>query len=337
MPISDAPTLPATPEPVASSPSRITARQLFDQLEQRLGLRWVAGQHGEQRVLESVSHLPRRPALAGYLNTIHANKVQIVGSEELDYLDSMDPLQRSNSLGRIVNDTPLALVITKDREPPADLLAAANASDIPLWVSNQRGHELLTYFQYHLARALAPRISLHGVFMEVHSIGVLITGESGLGKSELALELVSRGHRLVADDAPEFTQIAPDMLDGACPEMLQDLLEVRGIGVLNIREMYGDTAVKRNKYLRLILHLQRQDLLATSAGHEMDRLYGDCGSRRILDLDIPQVTLPVAAGRNLAVLAEAAVRAHVLRSRGFDAAQTFIDRQAHAMHRTNRP
>jgi HPr kinase/phosphorylase len=137
----------------------------------------------------------------------------------------------------------------------------------------------------------------------------------------------------VADDAPEFTQIAPDMLDGACPEMLQDLLEVRGIGILNIREMYGDTAVKRNKYLRLILHLQRQDATATGEGHELDRLFGDVGMRKVLDLDVPQITLPVAAGRNLAVLAEAAVRAHVLKSRGFDAAQAFMERQAHQMRR----
>ena len=319
------------------APTPITARQLFDQLEQRLGLRWVAGQRGEHRVLESVSHLARRPALAGYLNTIHANKVQILGSEELAYLDGLDPDQRRHSLARIVNDTPLAMVVTKDREPPPDLLAAANQSDTPLWVSNQRGHELLTYFQYHLARALAQRVTVHGVFMEVHSIGVLNTGESGLGKSELALELITRGHRLVADDAPEFTQIAPDMLDGTCPELLQDLLEVRGIGILNIREMYGDTAVKRNKYLRVILHLQRQDDAPAGEDHELDRLFGNCGTRRILDLDIPQITLPVAAGRNLAVLAEAAVRTQVLKSRGFDAAQALMERQAHQLRRVRMP
>ncbi len=318
-----------------TQPARISARELFDQLEKRLGLRWVAGQRGEQRVLESGEHLQRRPALAGYLNTIHANKVQIVGSEELNYLDGLDPRQRWESLARIVNDTPLALVITKDREAPQDLRDAANESDTPLWVSSRRGHDLLTYFQYHLARALAPRITLHGVFMEIHSIGVLITGESGLGKSELAMELISRGHRLVADDAPEFTQIAPDVLDGTCPEMLQDLLEVRGIGILNIRDMFGDTAVKRNKYLRLIVHLQRQDLAADGA--EVDRLYGDLGTRPVLDLDIPLIRLPVAAGRNLAVLTEAAVRSHVLKSKGFDAAQTFIDRQAHQMRRQEQP
>ncbi|PPT17088.1 HPr kinase/phosphorylase, partial [Xanthomonas arboricola] len=123
--------------------------------------------------------------------------------------------------------------------------------------SPKRGHELLNHLSYHLARTLAPRVTLHGVFMEIYSIGVLITGEAGSGKSELALELLSRGHRLVADDAPEFTQIAPDVLDGTCPELLQDLLEVRGLGVLNVRDMFGDTAVKKNKYLRLIVHLTR--------------------------------------------------------------------------------
>ncbi len=311
--------------------SRITARELFEQVKDRLGLRWVAGQRGEKRVLESGEHLSRRPSMAGYLNTIYPNKVQILGTEELHYLDGLDSRQRWESLARIVNDTPLALVVTKDQPVPTDLRDAANESDTPLWISPRRGHELLTYFQYHLARALANRVTLHGVFMEVYSIGVLITGESGSGKSELALELLSRGHRLVADDAPEFTQIAPDVLDGTCPEMLQDLIEVRGLGILNIREMFGDTAVKRNKYLRLIVHLERQD--PQTDPKPVDRLYGDQGKRRVADLDIPLITLPVAPGRNLAVLLEAAVRSHVLKSKGIDAAQTFIDRQAHQMRR----
>nr|QMS47830.1 HPr kinase/phosphorylase [uncultured bacterium] len=117
---------------------------------------------------------------------------------------------------------------------------------------------------------------MHGVFMEIYSIGVLLTGESGLGKSELALELVTRGHRLVADDAPEFTQIAPDVLDGTCPELLQDLLEVRGLGVLNVRDMFGDTAVKRNKYLRLIVHLARPTPDPVPSTDGLERITGTC-------------------------------------------------------------
>lgn len=311
--------------------ARISARDLFDQLQGRLGLRWIAGQRGERRELEPGEHLARRPSLAGYLNTIHANKVQIIGAEELAYLDGLDSRQRWETLAKITHARPLALVISREQQAPPDLRDACNESDTPLWTSPRRGHELLTYLQYHLARALANRVTLHGVFMEVYSIGVLITGDSGSGKSELALELITRGHRLVADDAPEFTQIAPDVLDGTCPELLQDLIEVRGLGILNVREMFGDTSVKQNKYLRLIVHLERYDPAAPPAS--MDRLYGDRGSRRVLDLDIPQITLPVAAGRNLAVLVEAAVRSHILKTKGADPAQTFMDRQAHQMRK----
>jgi HPr kinase/phosphorylase len=311
--------------------SRITARELFDQMQERLGLRWLAGQRGEKRVLESGEHLSRRPSMVGYLNTIYPNKVQILGTDELAYLDALESRHRWETLAKITNVRPLALILTKDQGCPPDLRDAANESETPLWVSPRRGHELLTYLQYHLARALARRTTLHGVFMEVYSIGVLLTGESGSGKSELALELITRGHRLVADDAPEFTQIAPDVVDGTCPELLQDLLEVRGLGILNIREMFGDTSVKLNKYLRLIVHLERQDLQTDPK--PIDRLYGDVGHRRLLELEVPQITLPVAPGRNLAVMVEAAVRSHILKSKGIDAAQTFIDRQAHQMRR----
>jgi HPr kinase/phosphorylase len=136
---------------------------------------------------------------------------------------------------------------------------------------------------------------------------------------------------LVADDAPEFTQIAPDVLDGACPELLQDLLEVRGLGILNVRQMFGDTAVKRNKYLRLIVHLARPHLEPQATG--MERLIGDLGSRRVLDLDVPMITLPVMPGRNLAVLTEAAARAHILRIKGVDPAAAFMARHSHFLER----
>ena len=194
----------------------ITARELFDQQKDKLALRWVAGQGGAQRELEAGNTVSRRPSLAGYLNAIYPNKVQILGSEELSWLDSLDSRQRWETIEKIMQSHPLALVITKNQPCPEDLRAAADESATPLWISPKRGHELLNHISYHLARTLAPRVTLHGVFMEIYSIGVLITGEAGSGKSELALELLSRGHRLVADDAPEFTQVAPDVLDGTC-------------------------------------------------------------------------------------------------------------------------
>jgi HPr kinase/phosphorylase len=168
--------------------------------------------------------------------------------------------------------------------------------------------------------------------MEIYSIGVLITGDSGLGKSELALELVNRGHRLVADDAPEFTQIAPDVLDGHCPELLQDLLEVRGLGIMNIRQMFGDTAVKRNKYLRLIVHLVRAGDVTDPEG--LARLTGETAARPVLGLDVPVFNLPVAPGRNLAVLTEAAARLHILRAKGDDPAAAFLARHSTLLDRS---
>ena len=313
--------------------ARITAAELFEQQQERLELRWLAGQRSaSQRVLEAVETVARRPSLAGYLNTIYPNKLQILGTEELAWLDGLDARQRWETIEKVMDYRPLALVISKNQSCPDDLRIAAEESDTPLWTSPRRGHELLNHLQYRLARTLAPRITLHGVFVEIYSIGVLITGESGSGKSELALELVTRGHRLIADDAPEFTQIAPDVLDGTCPELLQDMLELRGLGVLNIRQMFGDTAIKRNKYLRMIVHLSRPSLEPKPDG--MERLTGDIGSRRLLDLDVPMITLPVMAGRNLAVLTEAATRMHILRSKGVDPAAAFMARHSHFLERS---
>ena len=161
----------------------ITASELFEQQRERLELRWTAGQEGAPRRLETGDTLARRPSLAGYLNAIYPNKVQILGTEELAWLDSLDSRQRWETIQKIMHFTPLALVISKDQSCPEDLRIAAEETATPLWTSPKRGHELLNHLQYHLARMLAPRVTLHGVFMEIYSIGVLITGESGSGKS----------------------------------------------------------------------------------------------------------------------------------------------------------
>ena len=313
------------------TPHQVSARQLFEHQRERLGLRWLAGQRGAGHTVGSSAHRSRRPSLVGYLNVIHPNKVQILGREELAWLDGLDPRQRWETLHRIMGLRPLALVITRDQGCPSDLREAAEETGIPLWTSSQPGHELLTQFQYYLSRTLASRVTVHGVFMEIHSIGVLITGESGLGKSELALELVSRGHRLIADDAPEFIRVGPDLLEGSCPELLQDLMEVRGLGIMNIRQMFGDTAVMRSKHLRLILNLVRAGETDNDA---MSRLTGETAAREVLGLSIPVINLPVAVGRNLAVLSEAAARLHILRDKGDDPAAAFLARHSALLGRT---
>ena len=315
---------------------RLSARQLYDNVYERMALRWVSGTRGESRALEPGEAQARRPSLIGYLNVIYPNKIQIIGTEELSFLDALDSRQRWEVMHKIAAYQPVALIVTKDQAVPADLREVAEETNTPLWISPKRGHELLTYMQYHLARMLAAKTTLHGVFLEVFSIGVLITGEAGSGKSELALELISRGHRLVADDATEFTLIAPDVIDGTCPELLQDLLEVRGLGVLNVREMFGHMSVKPSKYLRLVIHLKPMrdgDGNSDNSSDALTRLTGDIGHREIFDVPVPMITIPVAPGRNLAVLVEAAVRSHALKSKGIDPAQTFIDRQAHQLRR----
>jgi len=306
----------------------ITARNLFDDLRERLQLQWLYGPTGDEGHSISRDDLTVRPAAVGFLNLIHPNKVQVLGLEEIDYLDALDDKELRTTIERMFRSAPLAVLVGDGLAMPEAVLAQAEAPDqdrkTALLRSDLRAHELVAYLQYHVSRSLARRTTLHGVFMEIFTIGVLISGNAGCGKSELALELLNRGHRLIADDAPEFTQISPEIIEGTCPEALQDCLEVRGLGVLNVRHMFGDAAVKASKFLRLIVHLEVPATAGAPGG--VDRLRGDTRSQTVLDLEIPSITLPVMAGRNLAVMTEAAVRDFMLKMKGYDAASAFIER-----------
>ena len=203
-----------------------------------------------------------------------------------------------------------------------ELRDACEKTGTPLFSSARSCSAVIDQLRHYLARKLADTTSLHGVFMDVLGMGVMITGDSGSGKSELALELISRGHGLVADDVVELTRVAPSVIEGRCPGILRDFLEVRGLGLLNIRTIFGETASRRKMRLKLIVHLHRQQ-----PGVDTPRLPFEAQTQEILGVNIRKVNIPVAAGRNLAVLLEAAVRNTILQFRGIDSLNEFIARQ----------
>ena len=223
----------------------------------------------------------------------------------------------------------MAVVIVANAQPVPNLLRDyCQTHNVPLMSTPLESPYLMDVLRIYLARALAVSTVMHGVFLDVLEIGVLIMGDSAMGKSELALELISRGHGLVADDAVELYRIGPETLEGRCPPLLRDFLEVRGLGILNIRTIFGETAVRPKKVLKLIIHLIKANDQAMQA---LDRLNIQSETQDILGVTVRKVILPVAAGRNLAVLVEAAVRNYILQLRGIDSTREFIDRHTNLL------
>ncbi len=305
-------------------PHRIRVKDLYEALHERLRLTWVAGEAGADNTLLSAKTDANTGIIAGPLNYIHPNRVQVIGPAEVNYLDSLRSPNRQQALQQLLLDQPALVMLVNGIDGPPELPGMADDAAIALMRSPLPDNQVLDNLQYYASLFLSEKTTLHGVFLEVLGMGVLLTGDPAVGKSELALDLITRGSRLVADDAPEFTRIAPDIVSGTCPPLLREFLEVRGLGILNIRAMFGDSSIKRTKYLRLIVHLVRMSANEIS---RMDRLSGAYTTRDVLGVSTPQVTVPVAPGRNLAVLVESAVRNHLLRLKGYDATEVLIERQ----------
>jgi len=311
---------------------QVSVQRLFDDNADRLGLHWKGGRQGGNRVMTGDSELKPTVGQVGHMNFIHPFRIQILGAAEGEYLRALSLSDRQRALGRLFTNDLIAIVVANGEDVPEFLLDECNRHHVALFTSPQPSPHMVDVIRLYLARVLAESTTLHGVFLDVLEMGVLITGASAIGKSELALELISRGNGLVADDIVELYRISPDTIEGRCPAVLRDFLEVRGIGVLNIRTIFGETAVRPRKLLKLLVHLEDHGHEAFS---DLDRLQVNATYQDVLSVPIRKVTIPVAAGRNLAVLVEAAVRNFVLNQRGIDSTKEFIERQQKLMEDGN--
>lgn len=311
--------------------AEISVAQLYKDTRRNLKLTWIAGLAGGDNLLTSETVSKPSLALIGHLNFVHPNRVQVLGCAEMDYLKSLKSEGLQQAISNLFSTDLAAVIIANGEAVPEILLAAANRLQTPLLTSPLRSPELMDVLSHYLAQAIAESESQHGVFIEVQGFGVLIKGSPAIGKSELALELVSRGHRLVADDVIDFFRIAPDRIEGRCPPLLQDFLEVRGLGILNIRELFGDNAVKPTKPLDLIVQLEMAEVLEPQF---LDRLKIKSHYEKVVGVRIPKLFIPVAAGRNLAVLLEVAVRNHVLLQRGINGTKQLMQRQQREIARS---
>jgi HPr kinase/phosphorylase len=311
---------------------QVSVQRLFDDNADRLGLHWKGGRQGGSRVMTGDSEMKPTVGQVGHMNFIHPFRIQILGAAEGDYLRTLPMEERQRLITRLFTNELVAIVVANGEDVPQFLLDECNRHHVALFTSPQPSPHMVDVVRLYLARVLAESTTLHGVFLDVLEMGVLITGASAIGKSELALELISRGNGLVADDIVELYRISPDTIEGRCPAVLRDFLEVRGIGVLNIRTIFGETAVRPRKLLKLLVHLEDHGHEAFS---DLDRLQVNATYQDVLSVPIRKVTIPVAAGRNLAVLVEAAVRNFVLNQRGIDSTKEFIERQQKLMEDGN--
>jgi HPr kinase/phosphorylase len=315
-------------------PSAISADVLFEAFRNSsLRWQWVAGLGASERRFDEMAVRSARSGadLVGYLNYIHPYRLQVLGEREIAYLTNATSQDCLRRVARIVTLEPPVLVLADGQTAPDELVSMCERAHIPMFATQEQSAFVIDVLRAYLSKHFADRITIHGVFMDILGMGVLITGESGLGKSELGLELVTRGNGLVADDAVDLYRINQTTIEGKCPDLLQNLLEVRGIGLLDIRSIFGETAVRRKMRLKLIVHLVRKETME----REYERLPAEPLTQDVLGVPVRKVVIQVVAGRNIAVLVEAAVRNAILQLRGIDTYQEFVQRHRLAMERGN--
>jgi HPr kinase/phosphorylase len=288
----------------------------------RLELELLAGHYGASTRRLTAPRIQKLGlALAGFTRYIHSGRLQIVGQSEIRFLGELAPDRRAEAIDNLDPANISCILVTKNLEPPAELIKACDASSLPLLRTPLLSSEAIEIVTSFLQQILAPVAMRHGVLLDVYGLGVLLEGASGIGKSECALDLITRGHRLVSDDVVEVRSMSAERLVGSAPELLREHLEIRGLGIINIRDLFGVSSITNAKAVDLSIRLERwEDAIG------VDRLGIDMQTVQILGVTVPQVILPVSPGRNLATLVETAVRVQLMRIRGYDAAQTFVTR-----------
>ncbi len=310
----------------------ISVSELVRSAPARLELRLIAGERGaDARVIDSSRIQKLGLALAGFTHYVHAGRVQIVGQSEVWFLGQLPAERRREAIRNLALDRISCVLVTKDLMPPGELIEEADAAGMPLLRTSLVSSQAINAVTEYLQMRLAPREVRHGVLLDAYGLGVLIEGESGIGKSECALDLIGRGHRLVADDTVEVRRVGESQLTGCAPELLREHMEIRGLGIINIRDLFGVSAIWAGaKPISLSIRLERWGALKEA----VDRLGVEERTVEILGVRVPQVLLPVSPGRNLATLVETAMRVHLLRLRGYNAARDFVTRHAELLARS---
>ncbi|MEB3104051.1 HPr(Ser) kinase/phosphatase [Ferviditalea candida] len=288
------------------------------ELVQQFNLEVASGEAGLKRPI-TVADL-YRPGLemAGYFHYHPSDRIQMLGKTELAFIETLSPEVRKERMEMLCHDETPCIIISRGLNVPAELAESAEEKSLPILRSPVPTTILASRITGFLDNRLAPSTTIHGVLVDVYGVGILITGGSGIGKSETALELVKRGHRLVADDAVEIRQTADNVLHGNAPELIKHLLEIRGLGIINVMTLFGAGAIRSEKKITMVIRLE-----TWQEDKQYDRLGLDEETTRILDADLPLVTIPVRPGRNLAVIVEVAAMNFRLKRMGYNAALQF--------------
>jgi len=310
---SNHPSLP--PGPPATARELVVLRPIAELL------RVVAGAEGLDRPITHPRIQKSGLVFAGHLHGFVPSRVQIFGETELTYLETLSPELRRERAALLFSLEPSLVVLTRDVEPPAEIIDAATRTGTPLAVARSRSSQAIAALHGALDGLLAPREWRHGVLVEVYGVGILLTGPSGIGKSECALFLVERGHRLVADDRVEIMSAPDGSLVGRPAPLLRHHLEIRGLGILNIRDLFGATAVRDEATLHVVV-----DLRSFDRHEDVDRLGVDDVMTVVLGQNVPLVTIPVRPGRDMGVLLEVAARNQLLKRAGHHGARSFVER-----------